>query len=80
MIEFNISYLFTHITIWLKEGTHICTTIPGQSGPGSNGCDGIFTFSKSTERSPSDGWMLYPDVALSSSAELQLVYSTSTTD
>ena len=59
-------------------------TIPGQSGPGSNGNEGVIRISQSpsiTKTSRSDCLVSYPGHSLRAcyhSAEMQSVYSTTT--
>ena len=54
IIQFNINHLFAHnvngfkysklldSSIWLIDGTLRGTTTPSQSGPGSDGSEGVF--------------------------------------
>ena len=67
--------------IWLVDRTRSSATIPGQSGPGSNGNEGVLYIPQSssiTEDSASDYLVLYPGDSLSgksyASAEPQSVY------
>ena len=61
-------------------------TTPGQSGPGSDGNEGVFRIPKTssvTGTSPSDCLVLYPGHSLRESypsAEMQSAYSTAPTD
>ena len=60
--------------------------MPGQSGPGSNGNEGVLHISQSpsiTGTSPSDFLVSYPGLSLEGSypsAEVQSVYSTAPAD
>ena len=70
-------------TIFKQAKVHVFThiTIPGQSGPGSNGNEGILHITQSTriEALPSNGLVLYPGHLFGvsySSAEMQSAYST----
>ena len=58
-------------------------TIPGQSGPGSNGNEGVLHIPQSssiTGTSPSDCLVLYPGHSLEGDLTLLSVYSTAPTD
>ena len=83
-IQFNISTLFS--SIWPIERTLLGATPWGQSGPGSNGNEGILRIPQSssiTEASPSDCLVSYQWHSLGRgypSAEKQLVYSTAKAD
>ena len=69
-------------SIWAIDGTLTDTTTSGQSGPGSNGNEGVLYIPQrtKTEPSPSDRLVLHPGHSLkgvlSTSAEMQLVHST----
>ena len=57
--------------------------MPGQSGPGSNGIEGVLHSPQITGTSPSDCLVSYPGHSLGGSypsAEVQSVYSTIPTD
>ena len=68
-------------SIWPIDKTLSGATIPGQSGPGSNGNEGVLQI---TQISPSDNLVLYPGYSLegwsSLSAEIPKVYSTAPAD
>ena len=75
--------MITFDSIWFIDGTLTDATIAGQSGPGSNGNEGVLRIPQSswTRASPSEGlvsysgnWLKVRD--LYSSVEMQLVYST----
>ena len=61
-------------------------TTPGQSGPGSDGNEGVFCIPQSSsiiEASPSDCFVSYPGLSKRMpypSAEMQSVYSTAPAD
>ena len=72
------------ISIWPIDWTLSGATIPGQSGPGSDGNEEVLHIPQSsriTRTSPSDGLMSYPGHLLGGrgwsypSAEVQSVYS-----
>ena len=77
-IQFSISHFLC--TIWLLDRTLSGATTPSQSGPGSNGNEGILHISQNSRIgvSPSDGFVPYPDNTLGSyhSAEMQSGYYT----
>ena len=83
-IQFRISTQFS--SIWPIDRTLSSATTPGQSGPGSNGNEGVLRIpqiSSITGTSPSDGLMSYPGHSLGEfypSAEKQSVYSTTPSD
>ena len=61
MIQFNISTLYS--SIWPINGTLSGAITSGQSGPGSNGNEGVFHIPQSssiTGASPSDCLVSYP--------------------
>ena len=79
-IQFGLS---THFSpIWPIDSNPIAATTQSQSGPGSDGKEGVLHIplsSSITGTSPSDCLVSYPGHLLQesySSAELQLVYST----
>ena len=60
-IQFTIRTHF--ISFWLIDRTHSVATTPGQSGPGSDGCEGVLRIHQSlciTGNSPSDCLVSYP--------------------
>ena len=84
-IQFNINHLFAlslnvKSSIWPIDRTLSGATSPGQSGPGSNGNEGVLCIPQSssiTRTSPSDCLMSYPGHTWEgegsySSAEMQL--------
>ena len=81
-----VSSLFKHqSSIWPIDRTLSGATIPSQSGPGSNINEGVFYIlqSSKTRVLPSDGLMSSPGQSLQKfypSAEMQLMYSTASTD
>ena len=80
------SPLDQHSSFWAIDRTLSGITILGQSGPGSNGSEGLLHISQSssiTWISPSDCLVSYPGHSLGesyTSAEIQLVYSTAPAD
>ena len=85
--EFSISHLFEHIIcfIWPIDRTLSGTTTPSQSGPGSNGNEGVLHVLQISKAgaSPSDGLMSYLGHSLEESypsSEMKSVYSTAPAD
>ena len=83
-IRFSISTQF--ISIWPIDRTLSGATILGQSGPGSDGNEGVIRISQSssiTGTAPSDCLVSFPGHSLWGSypsAEMQSVYSTTPAD
>ena len=83
-IQFSISSQFS--SIWPINRALSRTTIPGQSGPGSNGNERVLRISQSSsiaEASPSDCLVSYSGRSLGKSypsAEIQSMYSATPTD
>ena len=83
-IQFSISTQFS--SIWPIDRTWSGATTPGQSGPGSNGNEGVLHIPQSssiTKASPSDCLVSYPENPLGESypsADIQSVYSTAPAD
>ena len=83
----NISNLSTHIvcSIWPIDWTFLGATTLGQSGPTSNGNEGVLHILQSTKVGalPSDCLMSYPGLLLLGSylsAEMQSIYFTAPVD
>ena len=81
-IQFSISHLFTHSSIWPIHRTLSDATTLSQSRPGSNGIEEVLHIPQSssiTEASPSDCLASYPEQSWKESnplpAEMQWVYS-----
>ena len=87
-IQFRISLLFKTLnnSIWPIDRTLSGATIPGQSGPRSDGNESVLRIPQSssiTRASPSDSLVSYLEHSLRRSypsADMQSVYSTVTSD
>ena len=66
--------MFAHVicSIWPKDNTLSGATTPGQSGPGSNGSEGVLHIPQISKARalPSDGLMSYPGHSLVGGGDL----------
>ena len=84
--QFSLALVHNFSSIWLIDRTLSGATTPGQSGPGSDGNEGVLHIPQSssiTEASPSDCLVSYTGHSFGvfySSAEMQSVYSAAPVD